>query len=140
MSTEEINAPKRRSSAGNRRRRSNAVSQGTAPVQDTVQQSTTAASDVVEAPAERHIQRRDERKAAKAKSEKKGVAKIVDAERFTGVRKFYEDAMSEIRKVIWPDRTQTRNLTLVVIALSVVMGFLLGGVDFVMLRLFEAIG
>lgn len=140
MSTEEINAPKRRSSAANRRRRRTNAPAASAPAQDAVQQSTTAASSVVEAPVERHIQRRDDRKAAKAKSEKKFVAKVVDGERYRGVRKFYEDAMSEIRKVIWPDREQTRNLTLVVIALSIVMGMLLGGIDWVMLRLFETLG
>lgn len=88
-------------------------------------------------PVERHIQRREERKAAKAQSEKKGVARVVDPERFSGARGFYNDTMSEIRKVIWPDRNQTRNLTLVVIAMSVVMGALLGGIDWVLLQLFE---
>ena len=57
----------------------------------------------------------------------------------SGVQKFYFDTSSEIRKVVWPDRDTTRNLTIVVIAMSAVMGFLLGGIDFVLFRLFEAI-
>ena len=77
--------------------------------------------------------------AAKAQSKKKGVAKVVDTERFAGVRNFYNDTMSEIRKVIWPDRSQTLNLTLLVIALSIVMGSLLGGIDWVLLQVFEAV-
>lgn len=104
-----------------------------------MQQSKATAAEE-EAAVERHLQRQADRRAAKAQSEKKGVAKVVDGERFTGVRKFYEDTMSEIRKVIWPDRQQTINLTLVVIAMSVVMGVLLGGIDYVLLQLFEAIG
>ena len=57
----------------------------------------------------------------------------------SGVQKFYNDTASEIRKVVWPDRETTRNLTIVVIGMSIVMGFLLGGIDFVLFRLFEAI-
>ncbi len=64
---------------------------------------------------------------------------MVNTERMSGVQKFYNDTSSEIRKVIWPDRETTRNLTIVVIAMSVLMGILLGGIDFGLFRLFEAI-
>lgn len=144
MSDQETYAPRRRSSAANRRRRK----QGTGPVaaaQETVQRSAVITADApVEAPAERverHVQRRDERRAAKSqKVERKGVSRVVDTKRFDGVQKFYHDAMSEIRKVQWPDRQQTINLTLLVIALSLVLGVLLGGLDFVLLQLFETVG
>jgi preprotein translocase subunit SecE len=90
---------------------------------------------------ERHVQRRDERRAAKSqKTERKGVNRVVDTKRLNGVEKFYHDTMSEIRKVQWPDREQTLNLTLLVIALSIVLGALLGGIDFVLLQLFETVG
>jgi preprotein translocase subunit SecE len=90
---------------------------------------------------ERHVQRRDERRAAKSqKTERKGVNRVVDTKRLNGVEKFYQDTMSEIRKVQWPDREQTLNLTLLVIALSIVLGALLGGIDFVLLQLFETVG
>ncbi len=46
--------------------------------------------------------------------------------------------MAEIRKVVWPDRETTRNLTVVVIALSIVLGILLGGLDFILFQVFEA--
>lgn len=141
MSTEEQSVPKRRSSAANRRRRKRGSSAASAPVQQqAVEQSTVAST---EAPAEsvnRHLQRRDERKAAKARSEKKGIARVTEGERLSGARKFYNETMSEIRKVNWPDRNQTINLTLLVIALSVIMGSLLGGIDWVLLQVFEAIG
>ena len=49
------------------------------------------------------------------------------------------DTRSEIKKVTWPDRETTRKLTLLVIGVSIVLGLLLGGIDFFLLKLFEAI-
>lgn len=142
MSDIDINAPKRRSSAANRRRRKQAVAAPVAVAEETVQQSSVATAEAPTAErVERHIQRRDDRKAAKTKKpERKGVAKVVDQKRLSGVQKFYNDTMSEIRKVNWPDRQQTVNLTLLVIALSIVLGAALGGIDYVLLQMFEAIG
>lgn len=61
------------------------------------------------------------------------------ANRTQGVRRLYADTLSEMRKVNWPDRETTKNLTLVVIAVSIVLGILLGGVDFMLQALFEAL-
>lgn len=60
-------------------------------------------------------------------------------ERSGRVRRLYDDTRGEVRKVTWPDRDTTRNLTLVVIGVSVVMGILLGGIDFVLFQIFEAL-
>lgn len=49
------------------------------------------------------------------------------------------DTIAEIRKVTWPDKETTRNLTIFVIALSVVLGALLGGIDAVFVRVWENI-
>lgn len=51
------------------------------------------------------------------------------------VRGLFQDTMSEVKKVNWPDQETTRNLTIVVIGISVVMGALLGSIDFVLLKL-----
>lgn len=59
--------------------------------------------------------------------------------RTQGLRRLYDDTLSEMRKVNWPDRETTKNLTLVVIAVSVVLGILLGGVDFALQALFEVL-
>jgi preprotein translocase subunit SecE len=64
---------------------------------------------------------------------------FVNTDRFEGLRRFIRETMAEIRKVIWPDRETTRNLTLVVIAVSVVLGIMLGGIDFLLFQLFEAL-
>lgn len=168
MSVEENAAPKRRSSAANRRRsrkaraqQSNAVatqqvdSASVATAEEATSESKPSRArrrrgEAPEATAEatsgdetldKNARRREERRRAKQQQpERSGVGRVVNTERFGGARKFYNDTASEIRKVVWPDRETTRNLTMVVIALSVIMGFLLGGIDFVLFELFEAIG
>ena len=50
--------------------------------------------------------------------------------RFSIVR----DAVAELRRVTWPTPMQARNLTLMVVAVSAVMGFLLGGMDWLSSR------
>jgi preprotein translocase SecE subunit len=64
---------------------------------------------------------------------------IVSVERFEPIRRFTRDTMAEIKKVNWPDQQTTRNLTIVVIAVSAALGLILGGMDFVLLKLFEAL-
>jgi preprotein translocase subunit SecE len=59
-------------------------------------------------------------------------------ERLGGVRRIFDDTRAEVKKITWPDRETTRNLTLVVIAVSVVLGIVLGGIDFILFQIFEA--
>ncbi len=40
-----------------------------------------------------------------------------------------EDIVSELRKVTWPTREETWNLTVVVLIVAAAFGFFLGGVD-----------
>lgn len=40
------------------------------------------------------------------------------------------DVMSELKKVTWPTREQTINLTLVVVVVSAALGLMLGGLDY----------
>ncbi len=65
--------------------------------------------------------------------------RFLNTDRFEGLQGFIRETMAEIRKVIWPDRETTRNLTLVVIAVSIVLGLMLGGIDYVLFQLFEAL-
>lgn len=140
MSTDETTAPKRRSSTAKRRRSSRPTTPTVAPEAEEVQQATVAPVETAEV-VDRNAQRAAERKAAKAKRDQKsGIGRVVDTKRFQGVQNFYDDTMSEIRKVIWPTRQQTINLTLLVMALALVVGVLLGGLDWTMLKIFEAIG
>jgi preprotein translocase subunit SecE len=65
--------------------------------------------------------------------------KSVLTQRRERVAQLVRDTRSELRKVTWPDRDTTRNLTLLVIGVSVILGLLLGGIDFGLLKLFEAL-
>lgn len=78
-------------------------------------------------------------KSAQAAGDAAWYDRFVNLERFEGIRRFIRETWSEIQKVIWPDRETTRNLTLVVIAVSIVLGILLGGIDYVLFQLFEAL-
>lgn len=59
--------------------------------------------------------------------------------RVAGLKQLVRDTKNEIKKVTWPDRETTRNLTVVVIALAAFLGALLGGVDALFVRLWEAL-
>ena len=50
-----------------------------------------------------------------------------------------DDILAELRKVTWPTRDETRNLTIVVIGLTVTLGLLLGGLDLVLGWLYQVI-
>ena len=67
------------------------------------------------------------------------VPRSVLRDRAASLRKLYEDSRSEMRKISWPDRETTRNLTIVVIGVSVALGILLGGIDYVLFQIFEAL-
>ena len=43
---------------------------------------------------------------------------------------FFNDIVGELKKVVWPTRQETTRLTLIVIGLCVVMGLILGAVDY----------
>ncbi len=60
-------------------------------------------------------------------------------DRTEGVRRLVADTRAELRRVNWPDQETTRALTIVVIAISAALGVLLGGIDFVLFQLFEAL-
>ncbi len=51
------------------------------------------------------------------------------------LRGLVQDTMSEMRKINWPDQETTRNLTIVVIGISVALGILLGGIDYLLVQL-----
>ena len=48
---------------------------------------------------------------------------------------FAREARMEIRKVVWPTRQETMQVTLIVLAVSIVMALALWGIDGIMVRL-----
>jgi preprotein translocase subunit SecE len=61
------------------------------------------------------------------------------AGRLDGLRRLYRDTLAEMKKINWPDRETTKNLTIVVIGISAALGILLGGIDFLLQSVFEAL-
>jgi preprotein translocase subunit SecE len=57
--------------------------------------------------------------------------------RFAGIQRTFRETVAELRKVQWPDRVTTRNLTLVVIGMSAVLAAILGLLDAGLTRLIE---
>jgi preprotein translocase subunit SecE len=57
----------------------------------------------------------------------------------TRITEFVQDVLVEFRKVTWPSRQELINSTTVVIVVTVVLAFFLGGVDIALTRLVERI-
>jgi preprotein translocase subunit SecE len=53
------------------------------------------------------------------------------------VKEFVQEVLDEFRKVTWPTRQELVNATVVVIVVTVVVAFFLGGVDIVLARIVE---
>lgn len=51
--------------------------------------------------------------------------------------RFAGEIIGELRKVVWPSRQETRNLTTVVVVLAVAVGVFLGVIDFAFSKLIE---
>jgi preprotein translocase subunit SecE len=155
LSTQEQAAPKRRSSRANakrtaastQRRAQAAVAEGAevleatamsapAPAAPVARQRVIEGEERTEQARAEGAARRERKAAAEAEAEKGLIGRV--GGRFEPVRNFARDSMAEIRKVNWPDQETTRNLTILVIAVSAVLGIFLGGIDFVLLKIFEA--
>jgi preprotein translocase subunit SecE len=57
----------------------------------------------------------------------------------TRLQEFVREVLAEFRKVTWPSRAELVNSTAVVIVVTVVLAFFLGGVDVVLARVVERI-
>lgn len=53
--------------------------------------------------------------------------------------RFVKEAIAELKKVVWPTKEQVVRLTIVVIVVSVIAGFLIGGLDFIFTKLLALI-
>jgi preprotein translocase SecE subunit len=55
------------------------------------------------------------------------------------IRKLILDTWSEIKKISWPDGDTVRRLTGLVLAMAIALGLLLGGIDYILLKVFDAL-
>lgn len=53
-----------------------------------------------------------------------------------GIQRWFQETRGELRKVVWPTREEALRLTYVVIAISLVMGAVLGLLDFLLNSLY----
>jgi preprotein translocase subunit SecE len=58
----------------------------------------------------------------------------------SGIVRFFRDAWSEMRKVVWPSQQETIRLTGVVITISIVVGLLLALCDLLFTQMVQYIG
>ena len=61
---------------------------------------------------------------------------LVNEKQEGGLQRWLRETRSELRKVSWPTREEALRLTYVVIGLSLVMGAVLGGADFLLSTLY----
>jgi preprotein translocase subunit SecE len=55
------------------------------------------------------------------------------------LREFVQEVLAEFRKVTWPSRQELINSTTIVIVVTVVLAFFLGGVDIALSKVVERI-
>jgi preprotein translocase subunit SecE len=64
------------------------------------------------------------------------MAVVKDTKQEGGIQRWFRETRGELRKVVWPPREEALRLTYVVIAISLVMGALLGATDFLLSSLY----
>jgi len=52
---------------------------------------------------------------------------------------FLKETRDELKKVVWPSRSEVTRLTFIVITISIVVGFYIGGLDYILTKLTEII-
>jgi preprotein translocase subunit SecE len=57
---------------------------------------------------------------------------LVNEKQEGGLQRWLRETRGELRKVTWPTREEALRLTYVVIVLSLIMGAVLGGLDFIL--------
>lgn len=55
------------------------------------------------------------------------------------IAEYFKDTRGELRKVSWPTRKQATNLTLIVLAVTVIMAIFLGSLDYLFANLVRLI-
>lgn len=55
----------------------------------------------------------------------------------TATVSFFKQAREELRKVSWPSREATIRYTVIVVVSSVVVGFIIGGIDYILALILE---
>ena len=57
----------------------------------------------------------------------------------SGITNYIKEVRGEMEKVVWPTRGQTVRMSLLVLAVSIVMGIFIGGMDYLFSNILSAI-
>ena len=57
----------------------------------------------------------------------------------TSITQFFGEVKTELQKVVWPTRKETFQYTVTVVLFSLVVALVLGGFDYLLLKVFEKI-
>jgi preprotein translocase subunit SecE len=61
----------------------------------------------------------------------KSSAAVVTPKEDNAVVKYFKETRAELRKVVWPTRDETKNLTIIVVSVTVAMAIFLGLLDYI---------
>ena len=62
---------------------------------------------------------------------------MAEGTKTNAISQYFQDTRAELRKVVWPTRDEATNLTVVVLAVTVAMTIILGGIDWIFSKLLE---
>ncbi len=65
------------------------------------------------------------------------MAVVKDDRQESGIQRWFRETRGELRKVVWPTREEALRLTYVVLAISLVLGLVLGLADFGLTFLYQ---
>ncbi len=82
----------------------------------------------------RTLRRESERREAKGPRH----PNLAPTQRTRGGAQFVKDTYSELKKVVWPTRQQTLNLSTIVLVVSLILGVLLGAVDWIFTHIMQS--
>jgi len=67
------------------------------------------------------------------------VEKSIEKKRPNRIQRYFRETIGELRKVNWPTWNEAKNLTIIVLIVTISMSALLGLLDFVFTQLFSLI-
>lgn len=68
---------------------------------------------------------------AKSKSRPSSNSVTVSAREPNRIIKYFNETRAELRRVTWPTREETKNLTMIIVAATVAMAIFLGSLDYI---------
>ncbi|HPS40497.1 MAG TPA: preprotein translocase subunit SecE [Candidatus Woesebacteria bacterium] len=56
---------------------------------------------------------------------------------FTKIKKYFKEVITELKQTTWPSKDATKNMTLLVIVVAILLALYLGGIDFFLQKIME---